>query len=182
MFPLSVPWHIARAFTRGQAARWILLLNLALGSTAAWACDDDGPLFAPMAIILLLLEAIFVAFAAFGWWVKHRFWPPKSGGRPKPWFFLLSFAAALTSAFIALIGVLYIPGFKDFYIGLGSDMTMATRLVAKGSYVLGLAPVATAALWWAFRNASRRTLYAAVTCIAEHGVLLGVLWAAAGFD
>ncbi len=182
MFSITPFSRIVREFSRPQASSRILLLSLTLGATPALACDDDGPLFAPMAIALLVLEAIFIALAGFGWWLKHRFWPQKSGERPKPWFFLLSCAAALTSLFSALIGVLYIPAFRDFYIGMGSDLPPATRLVIKGSYALGLVPLATGALWWAFRNASRRSLYVAVMCIAELGVLLGVLWAAAGFD
>ncbi len=179
MLPVSIFSRIVRAFGHVRAARRILLPGLFLGSTSAWACDDDGPFFAGTVVVLLVLEAIFIALAGLGWWLKQRFWPPKSGGRTRPWFFLLSLATALTSAFIALVGVLYIPAFSDFYAGMGSDLPMASRLVIKSGNVLGLAPLAAAALWWAFRNSSRRTAYVAVMCVAELGILVSALWAAA---
>ncbi len=179
MLPVSTFSRIVRVFGHGPAARRILLPSLFLGSTSAWACDDDGPFFVGTVVVLLILEVIFIALAGLGWWVKHRFWPPQSGARTRPWFFLLSLATALTSAFIALVGVLYIPAFSDFYVGMGSDLPMVSRLVIKGSNALGLAPLAAAALWWAIRNSSRRTAYVAVICVAELGILVGVLWAAA---
>ncbi len=163
-----------------QGPRPALLLALSLFPIMAHACDDGGPLFAPMAIALLILEFILIAAAGIGWWVKHKFWPVRSAAKPGPWFFLFSFAAGVTSLFIALIGVLVVPGFMDYYIGFGSDIPGATRLLVKGCYVLGITPFATAAVWWGFRKSSRRSLYAAILWIIELGLLAGVLWAAAG--
>ncbi len=148
---------------------------LALWPAAARACDETGAPFEVLGILFLGAEAIPIALALAGWWIKQRFWPARPGVRARPWYFLFAFGAVLTSVILALIGaLLYLNG--TYLAESAYDLSRTARALLLHGYFLCGVPVLADLLIWATRHSARRTAWAAALFAAECALALGALW------